>query len=132
MQPPRPARDTAVDGALSGRSIQSGRTYPADLRTNATMAAARSGEQRDGQRVRDLNGDVVLQSEDVVEGSVEAVRPDLRFVGGIDQLGRDPDLLALPSHAALDDVADAELSCDLTHGRTGSLETHRRGPRDDT
>ena len=41
--------------------------------------------------------------------------------GGVDQLGHDPELVAGPARAALDDVAGAELRADVA-------DVGRRGP----
>jgi hypothetical protein len=51
---------------------------------------------------------LVLQLEDVFEGAVEAVGPEMRTSERVDQLGCDADATAGFAHRAFEDVAHAE------------------------
>ncbi len=62
------------------------------------------------RRAGDLRRHLVLQRERIVHGAVGAARPQMRAGLGLDQLRRDADAIAGPAHAALDDVADAEVA----------------------
>jgi catechol 2,3-dioxygenase-like lactoylglutathione lyase family enzyme len=63
----------------------------------------------------DARGDVVLQVEEVSEGTVEARGPELRAGVRLDELRADTDLGRRPAHASLEDVADAELLRRVLH-----------------
>lgn len=63
--------------------------------------------QLGGEHQRDL----VLHGEDVVDGAVVALGPEMGTAGGIDQLGGDADAVAALANAALEDMAHAELAC---------------------
>ena len=58
-------------------------------------------------------GDLVLHREHVGEIAVVALRPEMAAGGDVDELGGDAHMVAVLAHAALDDVADAELLADL-------------------
>jgi hypothetical protein len=79
----------------------------------------------------DPPGDLILQPEDVRNGTIVTLRPQMAAGHGIDQLGIDPHLIAGAPHAALQHVADAELLGDLLdlHGR--SFVSEHRVPCDD-
>ena len=63
----------------------------------------------------DACGDLVLQFEDVVEGTLETVGPKVRSCRGIDQLGRDAQPPGGLAHAALEHVSHTELAANLSH-----------------
>jgi len=83
--------------------------------------------QDHAQRRGDLGGDLVLQGEDIGELAVEAVRPELIAVLGLDQLDAHAQAVAGPPHAALEDRADAERTTDRAHILAAPLEGERRG-----
>ncbi len=59
-------------------------------------------------------GDLVLDGEDVVEGAVIALRPDVRAAGGVDKLRGDADAVRIPANAPLQHVPHAELPGRIT------------------
>ncbi len=65
--------------------------------------------------------DLVLQIENVLEATVEAIRPEMRAGRGIDQLSGDPHAVRRLAHAALQHIADAELAADLLHVDAAAL-----------
>ena len=80
---------------------------------------------------RDLHGDLVLDFEDVTGRAVEAHRPDIRARLRVDQLRRYPHPGAIALHAALEQVAGAELATDLARIGLAVPERERGGARDD-
>ena len=60
-------------------------------------------------------GDLVLHGEYVGDIAVVAFRPDVAAIGDIVELRGDAHAAAAPSHAALEDIADAEILADLLH-----------------
>ena len=90
----------------------------------------RRAEQRQLQRLDHFACNVVLHDEDVVERAVIGLRPEVRTVGGPDELRGDPQLLAGLPHAALQDVRDVELLADHPQVFVPSLELERRGAPD--
>ncbi len=58
----------------------------------------------------DFLHDLVLDVEDVLEVAVVAFRPKVAAAFRFDELGRDAHPIAGLSHAALDDVMDAEFA----------------------
>ncbi len=58
---------------------------------------------------------LVLQREDVVEVAVVALGPDVVAGIGVDELRRDAHPMAGLAHAALDDVARAQLLANLSN-----------------
>ena len=92
--------------------------------------AAEPRLQLDRQGTRDAPRDVRLQREDVREAPVEAVGPQLRLVGHLDESRRDADAVALAPHAALDEVVDTQRTADRVHRLAASLELHGGRARD--
>ncbi len=64
-------------------------------------------------------GDLVLDGEHVGEPAVVALRPELLARRDLVELRGDAHVLAALAHAALDQVADAQLLADLPQRRTG-------------
>src|SRR5208282_5131870 len=62
---------------------------------------------------RQDQGDFVLDGEDIVDAAVVAFRPEVRAVGRVDQLRRDPDAGAGLANAALQNISHAKLLRDL-------------------
>src|SRR5262249_2705230 len=70
--------------------------------------------------------DFVLQGEDVAQVSLVAISPDVAAARRLDQLSRYSNAGASLPHAALDDIAHAELAADLPDvGRPGLVEETR-------
>ena len=66
-------------------------------------------------------GQLVLELEDVLDPPLEAVRPEMRARGGVDQVRRYPHPVRRLAHAAFQDVAHAELAPDLLHVHGAAL-----------
>ena len=86
-------------------------------------------QQRGTELVRHLHGDLVLEFEDVGDGAVVAVGPELGPVAGLDQPGGDPHPAAESPDAALEQVVGADGSPHLARVRLLALEGEGRRPR---
>jgi hypothetical protein len=84
------------------------------------------GQQAHLQRRDDGLRDLVLDREDVVERPVEALGPERRIGGGVEELRGDPDPVAGLADAALHHVGDAEVAREL-RGRDGLSLVRERG-----
>src|SRR6266702_6429673 len=62
--------------------------------------------------------DVILQVEDVDEGAVIAIGPDLGFAAGMSQLGRHANAIARLADMAAQEVLDTELLGNLLAGHS--------------
>ena len=82
-------------------------------------------------RTDDLVGDVVLQLEDIGQLAIVSVRPQMHAVRGIDQLSGDAHPAGGLAHAALENVPDAELACDVANVDRFTLEGESGIARDD-
>src|SRR6516225_8395762 len=69
--------------------------------------------QRRRDRPHDTCGHLVLKIEDVLEPSIETVRPEMRRCCGVYQLCSDAHPICRLSDAAFEQVAHAELPTDL-------------------
>src|SRR5262249_5015914 len=69
--------------------------------------------------------------EDVVEGAIIALGPDMRGVGRVDQLSRDPYSWPELSDAALEHVTHAQFAADILHADCSSLIDKGRVASDD-
>ena len=78
-----------------------------------------------GHRCRDALGDLLLDREHVLDGSVVPLRPEMGAGRGIDELGGDAHAVAGAADAALDHVAGAERAADLAHVRALAAEGER-------
>src|SRR5579863_7327300 len=87
--------------------------------------------ERELNFVRNFAGDLALHGEQVVGGMVEAARPDVGLVVGLDKLGGDAHLVLVAAHAALEHVLHAEIPGNLPHGHMSALVIHDRGAGDD-
>jgi hypothetical protein len=65
--------------------------------------------------VKDLRGDLVLDCEDVLELTIVPVAPQVKAGRGVDQLRRDPYLVANLANIALEHVANAAVTTDVGH-----------------
>ncbi len=84
--------------------------------------------RRDGPD--DAGRDLVLQVEDIRHSAVEAVRPEMRAGGGVDELTGDPQAVARLANAAFQHVAHAEFAADLLYVDGAALVGEARIPRD--
>ena len=78
-----------------------------------SLGQARAGDQPQLKRGGDLFDDLVLERENLAPGALEALRPEMAAVGGVDQLGVDAQVVAGATDAAFEDVADAQFLADL-------------------
>lgn len=85
------------------------------------------GSQRGHRRF----GDFTLQREQIVRATVVALRPQVGTTGGIDQLHRDPQPVAVVTHAAFDHVVHAERAGDGANVLGPILEREGRRARGD-
>src|SRR5262245_29479268 len=76
-----------------------------------------------GNRGDDASRNLLLDGEDILNRPIIPVDPQMSAGGGFHQLGRDPDALVGPTHAALDDVSGSELPPNLAQVR--ALSTKR-------
>src|SRR3546814_8446726 len=65
------------------------------------------------QRSRDPAGDLAFDAEDVVQGALVALGPDVVVGPGIDQLHRNQNVVADLLHAAFNDMRHAQFPRDL-------------------
>src|SRR5882757_5383388 len=73
--------------------------------------------------------DVILQVEDVDEGAVIAIGPDLSFAAGMSQLGRHANAIARLAYMAAQDVLNTELLGNLLAGHSLVPEGKARSGR---
>ncbi len=108
---------TTLEQRLEGR----------DVRSLPPGRLARA--QAEVELLHDRGGDLVLDLEHVDELAVEALAPDVRIVGDVDELRRDPQPLARLADAALEHGAYPQR---LAHPAQVLLatEAERRGTRD--
>ena len=83
------------------------------------------------ERIGEAGDDVNLQLAELRPFAVESVGPDLRPRLGRDQPGVNLDLIAEPAHAALHEIAHAEIAADLfgadrlvLEGESGAVRDH--------
>ena len=88
-------------------------------------------QQRESESRDDRLRDLVLQREDVVQVPVVSIRPDVRVVGGVDQLRRDAHAVAGLADAAFEHVRRLALARNLRHLQVLALEGKRGVARDD-
>ena len=65
------------------------------------------------ERIRKPCDDFVLQIEEIGEGLVESLRPKVTAALRVDQLNIDPDAIAVPLNATLQDIANIQIAPDL-------------------
>ena len=81
-----------------------------------------AGQEPDLQLLDHAEGDLILDGEDVVGASVEALRPQVVPVGHVDELDGDAQPLPGLAHAAFQHRLDAEPAPDLPHVLELALE----------
>ena len=79
---------------------------------------------------RQAQRDFVLDRENVVDGAVVALRPDVGAVACVDQLRGDPNAIAALANATLQYIAHAELLRRLAHVDRAPLVDEARIARD--
>ena len=77
------------------------------------------------ERVDDRASEPFLEREDVLDGTVVLVGPQVVVCGRVDELSGDAQLASRAPHAAFEDIADAELPRDRLHVLGRLLERHR-------
>ena len=95
------------------------------------MRSIAAGSTLNSERLGHLQGDLVLDREDVAGRPIETHRPDVRTCLCVDQLGRHAHLGTVALHAAFEQVARAELSADLLRVLAPVAERKRGGTRND-
>src|SRR5438105_2308839 len=78
----------------------------------------------------DIARNLVLQFENVIEGAVEAVGPDVRAASRVDQLSSDAHAVAGLADAAFEHVAHAQFARDLLQVDGAALVRKTRIARD--
>ena len=96
------------------------------------LRTARLGLDEFGLKlVRQPCDDLVLHAEEVGQGLVEALGPEMRSGLGLDQLHVDAHAASAALHAAFEDVAHVELAPDLFEIDGPALVGEGRAPADD-
>ena len=70
--------------------------------------------------------DLILHREDVRHLAVVALRPEMKTIGDLDELRRDPDAVARLSNTPFQNVVDVEPPADLSEFDVLSAEKERR------
>src|SRR5437764_7264860 len=78
----------------------------------------------------DPQGDLILDSEDIVQLAVEALRPDVVATEAVEELSRNSDVPFGFAHASFHDIAHTERRGDLTQIRRRLLVSLCRVARD--
>src|SRR5262249_30840846 len=78
------------------------------------------------QRIGDGAGDILLQSEEALQLAVVRLRPDVVVISHVDELGGDPQAVALSTDAALEQSADAQLFADSANAEVLPFKGKRR------
>jgi hypothetical protein len=86
--------------------------------------------QLDRQRSGDVLRNRVLHREHVLEFSVVALGPEMHAARGVDELRRNSHSITSSSHAALQEVANAQFTGDLLRVRGLAFESQDRVARD--
>src|SRR5450759_5188482 len=73
---------------------------------------------------------VILQSEDIAQIALEALRPQMLFLIGVNQLRGDPHPIARPEYRAFNDRIRAELASNFRNRLLGAFIARGRGARD--
>src|SRR5579863_1625111 len=77
----------------------------------------------------DFLSDLILNREYICRLPVEALRPEMRSIGGSDQLHRDTNSGSSSAHGALKDVGYPQRRSDLADVLIPAFENKGRGPR---
>src|ERR1700751_4457801 len=85
--------------------------------------------ERDLQPIRNREGDLVFKGEDVLHVAVITLRPQLKPICHIYQLGGNPDSVSCLPDASFQDRRDAQLARNLSYLNCSPLEGERRRPR---
>jgi hypothetical protein len=87
--------------------------------------------QRERQRVGDLHRHLALNDQHVRHVAVVALSPQVRHVGGLNELRRNAHPRPRAPDAALEHVVDPQIFADLANILSRVLVEHRRGACDD-
>ena len=74
----------------------------------------------------DHSSETFLHREDILEGAVVVLGPQMVVPARINELSADSQLSSCPPHASLENVANAKLTGDGLHVFLRVLEHHRR------
>ena len=89
------------------------------------------GGEPELERIHDHPGETFLDREDILDGAVVGVRPQMIVRARVDELSRDPQPVSSSTHAALQDVSHPQLAGDRLHVLGRALERHGRRAGDD-
>ena len=84
-----------------------------------------------GYRGGDSLRDIALHREQIIDGPVITLGPDVTAGGGFDELGGHANPLANRLDAAFEHVSDAKIAADVSHVRGLALVNFSRIPGDD-
>ena len=84
-----------------------------EIRQRGDEGTALFQAQRHLQLLRDRPGNLLLHGEHVVQRPVVGLRPEVKSVVRVHELGRDPQTVTLFADAPLNEVLNVELSPDL-------------------
>jgi hypothetical protein len=101
------------------------------LRRHRGQRIAFADSQLDPERLDDRPRDLLLHGEDVGQLAVIGLRPELVPILHTHELGRDPQAIAAPPHAALEHGADIQTPPHLPHVGVSALELEGGGPGGD-
>ena len=124
-----------LDGSLSGDRFQSvtNKIAALPIPSIATLSGNVFGGGAELARYRrsDFPHHLVLHIENVFEVAIITIRPHVVAVFCFDELGRDAHPVSGLSHAALDDIMDAEFAPNVLNPGRLILVMERGVPRDD-
>src|SRR5205814_257132 len=73
---------------------------------------------------------IALQSQNVAGSAVVVFRPDMGFVGDLNQLRRDSNPPATAPNGSFEHIVDSKLAANLGDSLARTFEHHARGPGD--
>ena len=95
------------------------------MRRTGSRAADLGGLQCRLDDAGDVDRHLVLEVENIFQGAVEAIGPEVGARFGLDQLCGDTHPVPTLAHRAFQDVADTELASHLLHAdRTSLVNSH--------
>ena len=88
-------------------------------------------EQLDLQLIYYRQGNLILNSKDILEVAIVSLRPQMIAVFNADKLSCDPQTIAGLSNASFKNVGHVELASYFAHVHLFAFERERRSARDD-
>ncbi len=101
-------------------------------RTATSTAGIGCGHQPELKRIHDGLGNLVLHRKDVTGAAIEALRPEVQPIGGLDELGRHPQVITGALDAAFEHRGHPELAADFPNILAPVPERKGRGTGGDT